>query len=314
VTARYLHPFTDYGFKKLFGEEASKPLLMDFLNSFLPLPENGKITELSFNNNERLPSLQDSRGAVFDIFCDTANGEKIIVEMQKAKQKFFKDRTIFYSSFPIQEQAQAGNWDFQLKAVFCVGVLDFTFDEAGDSEPKEEVVHKVMLKDQNNKVFYDKLTFVYLELPHFKKTPDALKSRLDQWLYFLKNLPQLEDLAKIFGDDPIFEKAGKVAELASMTREQRWAYELSMKDYRDIKNVIDYAVEVGSAEAEARGLARGFALGMAELALLLLEAKFGALPSEFVEKIKNLPAERLRDLTLQQGNLTSLAALETWLT
>ena len=98
MKARYLNPFTDFGFKKLFGEEASKPLLLDFLNALLPLEH--PITGLQFRNAEQPGSGVEERKAVYDIYCQDSQGSYFIVEMQKAKQNFFKDRTIFYTTFP----------------------------------------------------------------------------------------------------------------------------------------------------------------------------------------------------------------------
>ncbi len=123
---KYLNPFTDFGFKKLFGEEASKPQLLDFLNALLPA--HAQIQDLSFKNTEKLGWRAEDRKAIYDIYCVGVSGERFIVELQQAKQKFFKDRTVFYSTFPIQEQAEQGQWDYRLQAVYCVGVLDFTFD------------------------------------------------------------------------------------------------------------------------------------------------------------------------------------------
>ena len=127
MKAKYINPFTDFGFKKIFGEEASKPLLIDFLNALLP--QANKIIDLNFKNTEHLGQTEADRKAIFDIYCENENGEKFIVELQKAKQNFFKERTVYYSTFPIREQAEKGEWDYNLKAVYCVGILDFIFDD-----------------------------------------------------------------------------------------------------------------------------------------------------------------------------------------
>ena len=127
MKAKYLNPFTDFGFKKIFGEEASKPLLIDFLNALLP--QTDKIVDLSFKNNEQLGQTELDRKAIYDIFCENEKGKKFIVELQKAKQNYFKERTIYYSTFPIREQAEKGEWNYNLKAIYCIGILDFTFDK-----------------------------------------------------------------------------------------------------------------------------------------------------------------------------------------
>lgn len=215
MRAIYVNPFTDFGFKKIFAEEASKPILIDFLNSLLP---ESKIKKISFKDKEKLCKTDFHRKAVYDIYCETERGEKIIVELQKAKQNYFKDRTIYYASFPIQEQAEKGDWDYNLKVVYCVGILDFKFDE--DKISKGEVIHTVQLKDQHNQVFYDKLQFVYLEMPHFNKTIHQLNTRLDKWLYFIKNLEDFDNIPLIFQDD-VFVKAFEKAEIAKYTKQSK---------------------------------------------------------------------------------------------
>ena len=154
------------GFKKIFGEEASKPLLIDFLNALLP--EASPIVNLAFKNAEQLGFTQADRKAIYDIYCENERGEKFIVELQKAKQNFFKERTIFYSTFPIQEQAERCEWTFKLNAVYCIGILDFTFDDYESELEKGEVLHTIQLKNQHGKTFYDKLTYIYLDTVYFQ--------------------------------------------------------------------------------------------------------------------------------------------------
>jgi predicted transposase/invertase (TIGR01784 family) len=100
---KYINPFTDFGFKKIFGEEANKDLLISFLNELLA-EQGEKIAKLTFRKNEKLAHSGIDRNVVFDLFCENEKGEKFNVELQKAKQSFFKDRMIYYSSFLIQEQ------------------------------------------------------------------------------------------------------------------------------------------------------------------------------------------------------------------
>ena len=205
MKAKYINPFTDFGFKKIFGEEASKPLLLDFLNALLP--EIDRIAKLSFKNNEQLGQTEFDRKAIYDIYCENEHGEKFIVELQKVKQNYFKERTIYYSTFPIQEQAEKGEWNYNLKAVYCIGILDFTFDDYENKPEKSEVIHSIKLKNQNGKTFYDKLTYIYLEMPNFKKTESNLKSRIDQWLYFIKYLEDFQTIPAIFNDE-VFSGSG----------------------------------------------------------------------------------------------------------
>jgi predicted transposase/invertase (TIGR01784 family) len=245
MKAKYLNPFTDYGFKKIFGEEASKLLLIDFLNALLP--QTDKIIDLTFKNTEQLGQTDLDRKAIYDIYCENEKGEKFIVELQKAKQNYFKERTIYYSTFPIREQAEKGEWNYNLKAVYCIGILDFTFDDYETEPEKSEVVHTIKLKNQNGKTFYDKLTFIYLEMPNFKQLETQLETRLDKWLYFIKHLEDFQTIPTIFADE-VFSQAFEKAELAKFGQVELANYENSLKIYRDLKGVIDTAFDEGKLE------------------------------------------------------------------
>ena len=239
---RYVNPITDLGFKKLFGSEPNKILLIDFLNQILPAKH--QIKDLTYSNNEKLGTSDLDRRAIFDLYCTGETGDKFIVELQKAKQNFFKDRSVYYSSFPIQEQAQKGDWDYRLEPVYTVGILDFIFD---DHKSEEELVHYVQLKNQGGEVFYDKLTFIYIELPKFKKTEDQLGSHFEKWLFVFRHLSRLQDRPKAL-QDRIFSKLFEAAEVAKFSPEEKGAYEDSLKYYRDLKNVVDTSYEEGREE------------------------------------------------------------------
>jgi len=233
---KFINPLTDFGFKKLFGTEPNKLLLIDFLNELLP--NKHKIEDLNYAKNEHLGEQVIDRSAVFDIYCKGQNGESFIVEIQKAKQNYFKDRSVYYSSFPIQEQAKKGGWNFKLEAIYTVGILDFTFDEHKNDK---DIVHIVELKDQNCEVFFDKLKYIYIELPKFKKEVNELESRFDKWLYAFKHLSTLDDKPDNFKED-IFTHLFEEAEIAKFGTSEQKAYHHSLKRYRDINNVIDTSI------------------------------------------------------------------------
>lgn len=261
MKAKYINPFTDFGFKKIFGEEASKELLIDFLNALIP--QANKIIDLKFKNTEHLGLREADRYAIFDIYCENESNEKFIVELQKAKQNYFKERTIYYSTFPIREQAEKGQWNYNLAAVFCIGILDFTFDDYESEPEKSEVVHTIKLKNQNGKTFYDKLTYIYVEMPNFNKPEENLSSRLDKWLFFIKNLEDFQSIPSIFSDE-IFVKAFEKAELAKFGQEEMDNYESSLKVYRDLYSVIDSAFIEGKSEGIEEGRLEGLQVGRQE--------------------------------------------------
>jgi predicted transposase/invertase (TIGR01784 family) len=282
---KYINPFTDFGFKKLFGTEANKDLLISFLNQMIW--EQGTITNVTYLSSEQLGRSDFDKRAIFDIHCKTDKGETFIVEMQKAEQQYFKDRSIFYTTFPIQEQAQKGRWDYKLNPVYFVGVLDFVFDD--DKNDKEVYHHDVRLVDtKTNKVFYNKLGFIYLEMPKFNKGEDELETMFDKWLYVLKQLPRFQDRPAIL-QEKVFGKLFKIAELAKLPPSEALTYEKSLKVYRDNIVVVTTAEDKGFAKGKAKGLQEG----IEKVALSLY--KIGRPISEITE-VTGLNEETLRKM------------------
>jgi predicted transposase/invertase (TIGR01784 family) len=233
----FINPYTDFGFMKLFGEEANKDLLIDFLNQLLP--EKHQIAGLVFKNPENLPDTTVERKAIFDIHCTALSGERFIVEMQKAEMLFFKDRSLFYTTFPIREQAKKGKeWNFELQPVYFIAILDFEYDE---EEDKQKFFRDVSLKDQDGEEFFSKLKFKFLQMPLFDKQENELLTKFDKWCYFLKNLADFDKIPEIL-NEPIFRKAFGTAKLSAMTAKQRASYERSLKNYRDMFSVVETAV------------------------------------------------------------------------
>ena len=279
---RYIDPFTDFGFKRLFGEDCNKELLLDFLNELLHKKE-GEIVSITYLKSEQLGRSEEDRKAIFDIHCENDKGEKFIVEMQKTKQTFFKDRTLYYSTFPIVKQSIPGNWSFELKSVYIIAILDFVFEE--DKNDLGKYRYDVMLTDiETHKIFYDKLRFVYLEMPKFTKEVDELHTHFEKWMYVLKNLKRLDNIPNKLRNK-IFEKIFEVAEIAKLSNEEYEQYIISLNAYRDYKNSIDTAREEGKAE------------GKAEKAIEIAKnAKELGLSTEQIQKLTKLTIEEIEKL------------------
>jgi len=291
MKAKYINPYTDFGFKKLFGEEANKDLLIDFLNQLLPAQH--KIVSLIFKSPEQIGDIKSDRKAIFDIHCENDKGDRFIVEMQKAKLKFFKDRAVFYTTFPIKEQAEKGDWNFKLNPVYCVAILDFTF---GDDREQKDYMSNVQLKDQYCQTFFNKLRYIFIEMPRFTRQEHELADQFDKWLYFLKHLEDFENIPGILKED-VFLKAFKVAEIANFDEKQLAEYEESLKHYRDLKGVIDTSFEEGEKMGYDKGIEEGIERGkkiekielakhsLQEGLSIELTAKLTGLSEEEIEKL-----------------------------
>ena len=245
IEERYISLLTDFGFKRIFGTDPNKELLINFLNSLFDGEE--VIKDVKYLNSENVGDVYTERKAIFDVYCENENGEKFIVEMQNAYQTYFKDRSLFYSTFPIREQAPKGSdWNFCLKKVYVVALLNYKMsDEAFDSS---DTIHTIALMDtKTNKVFNTKLMFKYVEVGRFDKTDEELTSLSDKWMYVLKNLSRLDNRPAALREK-IFSKLFAAASVARFTPTELREYEDSLKAYRDIKNSLDTAKEEGREE------------------------------------------------------------------
>ena len=257
IREKYINPFTDFGFKLLFGKEANKDLLMDFLNSFLP--QKHQIAELDFRKTAYEGMVEADRKAFFDIFRKSKTGEHFIVEMQKAKHHFFKDRALFYTSYPIREEAKRGSeWTFELPPIYFFAILDFKLDE---EKERQKVLRIVSLKDQDGAVFYDKLNFIFIQMPSFVKKETELETHQDKWLFFLQNLPSFDHIPDILRE-PVFEKGFGISKLGTLTQAEYHSYEQSLLTYIEMKGVVDTAFDEGMEVGIEKGIEKGVALGI----------------------------------------------------
>jgi predicted transposase/invertase (TIGR01784 family) len=307
---KYISLLTDFGFKRVFGTEPNKALLIDFLNTLLPA--HHRIQDLTFKNNENLGQTPIDRKAIFDIYCQAVSGERFIVEIQKAKQNFFKDRSVYYSTFPIQEQALKGEWNYELAAVYTVGVLDFVFD---DHKNEYTLLHVVELKNQHCEVFYEKLKFIYIELPKFTKSLEQLETHLDKWLFLLKHLAELNEPPSPL-QEAVFTELFEVAEIANFSPMEQETYQNSLKYYRDMNNVVDTSRQEGREEGREEGrLAERSLILDRQRALLLriLPRTVGELPDDLKDKIDRLSLENLEALSEIFWDFTGLEDLVSWL-
>lgn len=241
---RYINLFTDFGFKKVFGSEENKDILLDFLNTLLA--DKQVITDLKFLNTERLGNSILDRKAIFDLYCENDKGEKFIVELQRAEQEFFKERSIFYAARAIEDQAKRGKWNYNWEAVYTIAIMDFEFSGMGHDNVESDVV---LYDRKNKKEFTSKLRFIYLEMPKFRKTLNELETNYDKWLFLLKNISELEEIPERL-QRFAFQRIFNVAEYVHFNEKDREAYEASLKEYRDYYNTIETAEKKARAEGK----------------------------------------------------------------
>ena len=262
--SKYIDLMVDWSFKKIFGTEVNKDILIEFLKVIFP---QYAISDITYVPTEQLGIMEDDRKAIFDVLCRTVDGKTFLVEMQRGYQKHFFERALFYTSFPIMKQGKKalaeeakGNrpWDFSLDGVFFLGILNFKYEDDGMTEHRYR-----LLEATSKKLMTDKLEFVFVEVEKFDKGEDDLETDLDKWLYLLKNMSNLLKRPERLRDR-IFTKLFDVAELAQLDDEDRIKYIKAMNTERDTYNQIEYARESGREEGLEEGHKKGHKEGKEE--------------------------------------------------
>lgn len=290
MVERYINPHTDFGFYRLFGSESNKDLLKSFLNAIFHDEQN--VQDVTYLNSEQFDDHIDACRAVFDVYCENDRGEKFIVEIQNVYHEFYKNHTIYYSTFPIREQAQRGDdWDFHLNSVYTIGLLNFNFADGLDDAHRWH--HEVKLMEVDTKeVFYDKLTYVYVEIPKFDKTESELVTMYDKWMYVLKNLSRLMERPAAL-QERVFTRLFEQAEISKFNPTELKLYEDSVNAYRDIVNAIRTAEKRKYAEGREEGLAEGRTEWRIEIARKLREINMQTNEIAIITKLSIEEIEKL---------------------
>ena len=255
---KFINPFTDIGFKRIFGQEMSKPLLLDFLNNLLKGEK--RIVNIKFLDKEQPAEYSGDRSLIYDIFCRTDNGERIIVEMQNKEQPNFADRCLYYYSQAIARQGEKGtDWRYHVDAVYLIAFINFHMDGLGDEFRTDVVLYNLQKKE----VFSDKERFIFLQLPNFRKEADECDNDFERWIYVLKNMDILDRMPWA-AKDSVFHKLAEIAEVSNMSKEERIRYDSALRHYRDTISVLQGAEDKGWAKGMAKGIAKGIAKGAEE--------------------------------------------------
>jgi len=144
MPSKYINILTDFGFKRIFADENNKDLLVHFLNSILHF-QGIKIKDITYKNTEFVGEYEEDKKVILDLYCISEKGEHFIVEVQHAKQEFFKKRLLFYASRLIQEQGVKGkNWDYNFKGVYSIALVDFDMAES------EEIFNTYRILNEKN--------------------------------------------------------------------------------------------------------------------------------------------------------------------
>ena len=280
---KFINPFTDVGFKRIFGQEVSKPVLLAFLNSLLEGERS--IVDLKFLDKEQLGLESGDRSLIYDIYCETETGEHIIVEMQNKYQPYFKERSIYYTARSIVEQGERGSqWKYDIKAVYLVAFLNFKI-----SDISKEFRTDVALMDMKERtLFSDKVRLIYLQLPYFTKEAEECETIFEKIIYTLKHMDILQRMPWM-AQNAVFKRLSEIAEVASLNSEERRKYDESLRAYRDTLAVMDGQFMQGEKKGRAEGRAEEKLANARSL-------KENGVPTDVIAKSLGLTAEEIERL------------------
>ena len=245
-------PTTDFSFKKIFGTEQNKRFLISFLNCFVS-KYTGKIVDVTYLPTEHYGMVDSEKKAVFDLLCKDEENRQFIIEMQKAPQPDFAERSIFYLSRAISASLERGQLNYQILPTYSVNILDFDLQEY---RKKDHFFHAVFLKDQNNEILTQKVGFFFIKLCNFAACQTDLTEEMRNWLNVLKNMPDMDesdyDKQPAFFQDLLDEC--RISKLTAMEKDN---YQKSVLEYEDVKRAVAYAKETAAKEFYEKGMEKG---------------------------------------------------------
>lgn len=290
--AKYINPFTDFGFKLIFGTERSKPFLLSFLNAVLESePGYETIVDIQYRDKEAQGDFIDERNVIYDIYCTTDKGHHFIVEMQNARQDSFMNRSVLYMSRAISRQAEKGSeWNFGLKPVYMISLLNFTIKDLGYAVRTDAALCNLRSKE----LLTNKIRFIFIQLPNFKvKVPDDCANNFERWLYTLNNMQSFDEMP-FTKDDSVFADLEDVIDYANLSESDRNHYDYVQKRYLDNYHQFRTARLEAHAEGREAGLAEGRAEGAKAKAIEIAKAlKKNGLSIEQIASMTGLSVEEI---------------------
>ena len=262
---QFISPQNDFAFKRIFGNEQHKEILISFINSVLDLSGERQVVEVELANPYQVPRLEQFKETILDINATCQSGRKFIVEMQVERQRLFHKRALYYSSKAYVEQLASGVDYPELKPVYFIGVLNFNFTD-NSSYLSRHLILDTATREQRISDF----EFCFIELPKFAKHESELQSIVDKWIFFLKYLGSRsgedKDFARIFAEEPPLLRALEIARYHSLSRDELSVYEYQEKRRRsDAETARTYKLdkqEEVRKEGRAEGLVEGEQIGL----------------------------------------------------
>ena len=299
---QFADPKNDLAFKKIFGDENHKEILISFLNSVLDFKDEKEIVDITLTNPYQLPDIKELKETILDIKAKNANSEEFIVEMQKKNLGNFAKRSLYYTAKAYVQQLPSGKGkkDYEkLKKVYYIAIVNFEI-----FENKNYISRHLIINQETTKQDLKDFEFTFVELPKFNKRLNELISTVDKWIYFIKNANDLTMIPKEFQKEP-FKQAFEIATQTVWSQKELEIYEyMALKEYDEenamktaIKNAVEKAVKEAKKEAEEIGEKRGMQKGEKQAKIEIAKKSLDmGLDIKTVSNLTGLSVEEIKKL------------------
>ena len=289
---RFINPKTDFAFKKIFGSNQSKPILISFLNAMI-YDGNPTIADLEIIDPYLASRVQYLKDSYLDVKARLAGGATVIIEMQVLNVESFAKRVVYNTAKTYSTQLIRGEGYFKLKPVIALTITDF---EMFDND--REVISHFVFKEKKRLFDYvdPEIELIFIELPKFNKQLDELETLTDKWVYFMKNAPSLEVVPQTMETVSEIQQAFAIANETNLNPEELADLEARERYILDQQGILRKGIEEGLAQGREEGREEGLALGMREKALEIARQLLNVLDNQTISQTTGLSVEDIQNL------------------
>ena len=301
---RFINPKIEFAFKKIFGSNESKPILISFLNAII-YDGNPTIADLEIIEPYLASRVQYLKDSYLDVKAGLAGGATVIIEMQVLNVESFAKRVVYNTAKTYSTQLIRGEGYFKLKPVIALRITDF---EILDND--REVISHFVFKEKKRLIDYvdPEIELIFIELLKFNKQLDELETLTDKWIFFMKNAPTLEIVPSTMETVSEIQQAFAIANETNLNPEELADLEERERYILDRQGILRKGIEKGLAQGREQGIAEGrkegaeegpeegLALGMREKALEIARQLLNVLDNQTISQTTGLSVEDIQNL------------------
>ena len=255
----------DIAFRRIFGNENKKSVIISFLNAVLDFKDEKAIQDVAIKNPYQLPEYSGGKTTIVDVKATDHNGNSFLVEMQIAEVKDFDKRVLYYASQSYTDQIDRGDSYTNLKPTYFIGILNFEATQNTNYLSR----HKIYDIETGEQIIRN-MEFTFIELPKFNKAANELTSIVEQWIYFLKNSDNLNLMPESITDKGL-KDAFEQADQHNWSKDDLWEYNKVFMREQDERGRFELGMERAEKKGIEKGIEKGLEKGLEKGKILALQ-------------------------------------------